>query len=80
MNALTPVATDWKESDFIGPSWSHLASSIEGMTLEERTALATAQRNAYIENIPTRRNATIHLSQALGLFTRKEQTNVHLVQ
>jgi hypothetical protein len=80
MNALTPIATDWKETSTIGSSWSYLASSIEGMTLEERTALATAQRSAYIENIPTRRDATIQLSQALGLFTRKEQTNVHLVQ
>ena len=80
MNALTPIATDWKETSTIGSSWSHLASSIEGMMLEERNTLATAQRDAYTKNIPTRRDATIHLSQALGLFTRKEQTNVHLVQ
>jgi hypothetical protein len=73
MNAATPIATNWKESQLLGSSWTHLASSIESMSQEERLALATQQRNAYIENIPTRREAAINLSQALGLFTRKEQ-------
>jgi hypothetical protein len=73
MNAATPIATYWKESHLLGSSWTHLASSIESMSQEERLALATQQRNAYIENIPTRREAAINLSQALGLFTRKEQ-------
>jgi hypothetical protein len=80
MNDLTPIATDWKESQLIGSSWAHLASSIEGMTQEERTQLAKDQRDSYIENVPTRRDAAVNLSQALDLFTRKEQTNVHLVQ
>lgn len=80
MNALTPIATDWKESSILGPSWTHLASSIESMSQEERTELALEQRSTYIASVPTRREATIALTQALGLFTRKEQTNVHLVQ
>lgn len=80
MNASTPIATDWKESQFLGQSWTHLASSIESMSPEDRATLATQQRNAYLEKVPTRREATINLSQALGLFTRKEQNNVHLVQ
>ena len=80
MNASTPIATDWRESQLLGHSWTHLASSIESMSPEDRIALATQQRNAYLENIPTRREAAINLSQVLGLFTRKEQTNVHLVQ
>jgi hypothetical protein len=57
----------------LGFIMTHLASSIESMSQEERLALATQQRNAYLENIPTRREAAINLSQALGLFTRKEQ-------
>ena len=73
MNAATPIATNWKESQLLGSSWTHLASSIESMSKEERLALATQQRNAYLENVPTRREAAINLSQALGLFTRKEQ-------
>jgi hypothetical protein len=80
MNNLTPIATDWKESQLIGSSWTHLASSIESMSQEERIRLAKDQRDSYIINIPTRRDAAINLSQALDLFTRKEQTNVHLVQ
>ena len=79
MNALTPIATDWKESQLLGPSWTHLASSIESMPNEERTALAMQQRDAYLENVPTRREAAINLSQVLNLFTRKEQNNDHLV-
>ena len=80
MNASTPIATDWKESQLLGQSWTHLASSIETMSSEDRLALATQQRDAYLENVTTRREAAINLSQALGLFTRKEKTNVHLVQ
>jgi len=80
MNALTAIATDWKESSILGSSWTHLASSIESMSQEERTTLALEQRKTYLASIPTRREATINLTQALGLFTRKEQTNVYLVQ
>jgi hypothetical protein len=80
MNALTAIATDWKESSILGSSWAHLASSIESMSQEERTTLALEQRKTYLASIPTRREATINLTQALGLFTRKEQTNVYLVQ
>ena len=74
MNALTPIATYWQESQILGSAWVHLASSIESMSREERTALALEQRSAYLESVPTRREATIDLTQALGLFTRKEQS------
>ena len=71
LNALTPVATDWRESGFIGSPWMQLASAIEHMTQEERTQLANDQRKAYIDAIPSKRDAAIALTESLELYSRK---------
>jgi hypothetical protein len=71
LNALTPVATDWRESGFIGSPWMQLASAIEHMSQEERTQLAKDQRDAYLEAIPTKRDAAIILTESLELYSRK---------
>lgn len=73
LNSLTPVATDWKESRLLGEPWSHLASYIESASPEERLALAQGQRDTYIDSIPSKRDAAVTLSDALGLYARKEK-------
>lgn len=54
MNTRTPVATEWRDSHVIGDAWSHLASGIEEMNIEDRHELSTAQRLQYIENTPNK--------------------------
>ena len=71
LNALTPVATDWRESGFIGSSWMQLASAIEHMSQEERTQLAKDQRKAYLDAVPSKRDAAVALNEALQLHSRK---------
>jgi hypothetical protein len=71
LNTLTPVATDWRESGFIGSSWMQLASAIEHMSQEERTQLAKDQRSAYLNAIPTKRDAAITLTESLKLYSGK---------
>lgn len=71
LNALTPVATDWRESGFIGSSWMQLASAIEHMSQEERMQLAKDQRSAYLNAIPTKRDAAITLTESLKLYSGK---------
>lgn len=71
LNTLTPVATDWRESGFIGKSWMQLASAIEHMSQEERTQLAKDQRNEYIESIPAKQGAAVILTNSLELYSRK---------
>jgi hypothetical protein len=71
LSALTPIATDWRESGLLGSDWSYLASKIEGMTQEERNTLAREQRNAYIDAVPSRRDAAVALTDALQLHVRK---------
>lgn len=73
LNTLTPIATDWKESRLLGEPWSHLASYIESASPEERAVLAQGQRETYIGSIPSKRDAAITLSDALGLYSRKDK-------
>jgi len=44
----TPVATDWRHSQVLGPEWGFLPSSIEGLSNSERFDLAVAQRDSYL--------------------------------
>lgn len=46
-----PVATDWRLSSMLGASWSVLPAAIEGMNDNERSDLASAQRDAYLSSI-----------------------------
>lgn len=71
LNALTPVATDWRESGSLGPSWLHLAAFIEEMNDEQRRQLAKEQRDTYSSSIPSRREAAISLTDALQLYARR---------
>ena len=41
------------------------------MTQEERNNLAREQRNAYIDAVPSRRDAAVALTDALQLHVRK---------
>ncbi len=43
-----PVVTEWRHSEILGPEWSLLASTIEGMSNAERFDLAIAQRDFYL--------------------------------
>jgi hypothetical protein len=67
MNTRTPVATEWRESSTIGDAWSHLASGIEEMDIEDRYELSTSQRMQYIEHVPHKEKITDTLLTELGL-------------
>lgn len=43
-----PVVTDWRFSSQLGPEWSHLAYSVEGMSSAERFELSVSQRDFYL--------------------------------
>jgi hypothetical protein len=73
-----PVATDWKESQRIGSSWSVLPASIEHMDAEARRRLATAQRNEYLQAIGNRETARKNLEATLGLRANQRK-EVHAV-
>jgi hypothetical protein len=72
LNSNTPVATDWKFSSRIGAAWSSLASAIESMSQQKRDLLATAQREAYLANIPGKQTALNILETTLKI-SRKEK-------
>jgi len=44
----TPVVTEWRHSEILGPEWSLLASTVEGMSTSERFDLAVAQKDYYL--------------------------------
>ena len=67
LNAGTPVATEWKESGRIGDSWSVLAAGIDSGSEEYRNLIATAQREAYLANIPDKLEAMAKLKKVLAI-------------
>ncbi len=71
LNASTPVATDWRESQAIGDSWTYLASHIETLPIDKRVEVAHAQREEYAKSIPSRRDAAVTVSDALSLYATK---------
>jgi hypothetical protein len=62
-----PVVTDWRLTSSLGVEWSHLASSIEEMSSEERYALALAQKESYLELVPTWEQVSELLLQTINL-------------
>lgn len=71
LNALTPVITDWRESQAIGNSWAYLASHVESLPLETRVQIARSQREEYIRSVPSRRDAAVTLFDAIDLYAVK---------
>ena len=53
MNTSTPIATYWQQTQEFSPSWSMLAYQIEDMSTSQRQALASAQRNTYLDSLPS---------------------------
>jgi hypothetical protein len=53
LNSMTPVITEWKESQEISPSWGVLISEVEDMDSTGRLELAISQKASYLKSIPT---------------------------
>lgn len=65
MNASTPIATDWKLSACVGSAWTHLAAGIEELSAIDRYELAVAQKEQYLDSIPTTNKTLTLLQQAV---------------
>lgn len=48
-----PVVTEWRYSAPMGLEWTHLASAIEDMAEVDRYAVASAQKESYLNTIPS---------------------------
>jgi hypothetical protein len=71
LNKLTPIATNWKESQTLDSSWAVLAATIESSSPKERLSIALAQRESYEQNTPDRIEATTILLNALRISKEK---------
>ena len=65
MNTNTPVVTDWVESHVLGDAWNVLATNIDTMSQDKRDLIATAQREIYLANIPSKQKAVETLQQLI---------------
>jgi hypothetical protein len=65
MSTNTPVVTDWVESHALGDAWNILATNIDTMSQDKRNLIATAQREIYLANIPSKQNAVDTLQQLI---------------
>lgn len=72
LNALTPIATEWKESIKLGQEWAILAANIEDMSQETRKLLAMAQKDLYVGAVPEKERAKSILESMLGLVKTEE--------
>jgi hypothetical protein len=69
LNHHVPVATEWKESAFLGSQWNVLAATIETMDTEQRRQLGKAQQELYLDQTPTEAEAVETLERLVGLKT-----------
>ena len=67
MNALTPIATEWRISSAIGKDWNHLAAGIEEMSALDRYEIAVAQREQYVNVVRNPVHAVNHLKGEIGI-------------
>jgi hypothetical protein len=58
-----PIATEWRNSQALGSSWSVLASNIEALTDSERLELSVEQRKSYLGAIDSKRVSMTKLQQ-----------------
>ena len=71
LNKLTPIATNWKESQNLDSSWAVLAATIESSSPKERLSIALAQRESYEQNTPDRIESVTALVNALRVTKEK---------
>ena len=67
LNALTPIASDWRVTSKVGQSWSHLAASIEEMSYIDMYELSISQRKEYLSSLPSQDNVREKLETTLGI-------------
>jgi hypothetical protein len=65
LSTLTPIATDWTESEKLGSSWGVLPAAIESLNAEQRYLLALAQQEIYLSNIDSKETAANRLKSLL---------------
>jgi hypothetical protein len=53
LNSMTPVITEWKESQEISTSWGVLIGEVEDMDPTDRIKLAVLQKASYLKSIPS---------------------------
>lgn len=67
MNALAPIATDWRESGEIGSSWSYIPPSIEELDPIDRIDLSFSQREQYSDKIQSKSSVLHDIEKYLQL-------------
>lgn len=67
LNTSTPIVTDWRESHMVGEPWGILASTIDSMSPESRSLVATAQLESYLVWTPTKVEAVNKLELVLRI-------------
>ena len=57
LNAGTPVLSDWKETQQLGPEWALLGYDLENQTKDDIVKIAKLQKQSYTSNIPTKQES-----------------------
>lgn len=60
-----PVVHDWRITGYMGEEWTYLPTSIELMDYVERTELAFAQKQSYLNQLPTQDDIKEKLTKTL---------------
>jgi hypothetical protein len=57
LNAGTPVLSDWRETQGLGPEWCLLGYDLENQTKDDIVKIAKLQKQSYTSNIPTKQES-----------------------
>lgn len=68
----TPIASEWRETSVLGPSWGLLATEIEALTPQQRLDTSKQQQIDYIQALPSLEFSRRTFEHTLGLAYQKE--------
>ncbi len=60
-----PVVHDWRYTGYMGEEWTHLASTVENMSMSEREELAYSQKQSYLSNLPDQDQVSESLNKTI---------------
>jgi len=60
-----PVVTEWRNTEFLGPEWTYIATNIEEMSSLERSVVAEQQLISYRNALPAWEDVCVSIANAI---------------
>jgi hypothetical protein len=73
LQSKTFILSNWRETGILGPEWNLLGSDWESLTKSDKIAIAEAQKESYLNAIPSKLETASTLSSILETSRKGEK-------